>query len=248
MTAPSPSHGSGTNDGRGDPHVVAALSPASKAGTSRAPLGAFVILCVVTAVVSAFAAGPSMLPGDVRIAQFIQKWHAGWLHALADAGNWLGDTTTVIVIALAVLLGAIAVRRPQDTAFVLALIVLRALGSLLKLVFRSPRPAVPFVHLTGVFSGFGFPSGHTYAATCIGGALVVLAARHVHPRVTRWLLYVVAVVIPLVTGFARVYVGAHWPSDVLGGWLWGVVTVVVAWWLSRRLLRRIRPTHRPAAP
>lgn len=214
----------------------------------RAGVGAFIILCAVTLNVSAFAAGPSTLPGDVPIAQFIQKWHFVPLNALADIGNGIGATQTAIVVALTLLLGSIALHRNRDTAFVLALIVLRAFGSLLKSAFRSPRPTSPTIHLDGTFAGFGYPSGHTYAATCIAGALIVIAARRVPKPAKRRLLYAVAVALPLITGFARVYVGAHWPSDVLGGWLWGTITVVVAWWLSRRLLRRVRPTDRPAAP
>lgn len=215
---------------------------------SRLPLTSFVALCVATLILSAFAAGPSTLPGDVRIARFIQRWDFAPLQRLADFGNGIGATAMGITIWLALLLSSVALRRNRDSAFLVVLGFLRALGALLKDVLTSPRPSSPFIHLSGHFNGYGFPSGHTFTATCIGGAILLIAARRIRRRSECGAVYVLAIAIPLVTGFARVYVGAHWPSDVLGGWLWGIITVVAAWWLSRYLLRRVTPTGPPAAP
>lgn len=209
-------------------------------------LASFIVLCVVTGLVSAVAAGPSTLPGDARIAEFIQRWHFTPLQSLADLGNGIGATPMAITIWIALLLSSFALRRTRDTLFLLVLGILRAFGSLLKDVFTSPRPTSAVVHLQGHFNGYGFPSGHTFAATCIGGAIVLIARWHVRKTPERWVLYVTGGAIPLVTGFARVYVGAHWPSDVLGGWLWGLVTIVIAWWAAGRLMRRVTPTARPA--
>jgi undecaprenyl-diphosphatase len=213
----------------------------------RPALGTFVALCVVTALLSAFAAGPSTLPGDVRIAQWVQGWHGDGFQALADVGNGIASTKTAIAIWLALLLGSIALRRNLDTALLVVLGILRGLGALLKVVFISPRPTAPLIAIDGHFNGYGFPSGHTFTATCLGGAILLIAARRIHKRAERWAVYGIAVLIPLITGFARVWVGAHWPSDVLGGWLWGIIALVVAWVVSQRLVRRVSPMNRPAA-
>jgi len=69
----------------------------------------------------------------------------------------------------------------------------------------------------------------------LAGALIVLLLRRVHDPAWRRVGLVACLLIPVVTGFARVYVGAHWPSDVLGGYLYGTLIVLLAAELSRRI-------------
>lgn len=246
-TSPSPDSGREERVLVPSPRLGGGSARRAGEGASPIPLASFVVLCIVTAVLSGFAAGPSTLPGDAPIARFIQRWHFVPLQSLANLGNDIGSTATAITVWIALLLSSIALRRNRDALVVFTLGVLRALGSLLKYAFVSPRPTSAVVHLQGYFSGYGYPSGHTYAATCIGGAVLLIARWHVRKTPERWALYVIAVAIPIVTGFARVYVGAHWPSDVLGGWLWGAVTVFVAWWIGEWMMRRVRASRRRVA-
>ena len=75
--------------------------------------------------------------------------------------------------------------------------------------------------------GYSFPSGHSTNATTVFGSLTINLRK-------RWLT-VIAIVIPLLTGFSRVVVGAHYPTDVLAGWLLGIVTVVIIQMLQNRV-------------
>ena len=79
--------------------------------------------------------------------------------------------------------------------------------------------------------GYSFPSGHSANAVTVYGSLAA------HEK-KRKLLWVLAVVLPLLVGFSRVFVGAHYPTDVLCGWLLGVIIVALIPWLRRAIRNR----------
>ena len=79
--------------------------------------------------------------------------------------------------------------------------------------------------------GYSFPSGHSTNAVTVYGSLAA------HEKKQR-LLWALAIVLPLLVGFSRVFVGAHFPTDVICGWLLGAVIVAVVPWLRRKLHRR----------
>jgi len=94
-------------------------------------------------------------------------------------------------------------------------------GEVLKQLIHSPRP-------TGLWvtpPGYSFPSGHTFATTMITGFLAVLFSREL-PKDYRWIPYTIATLLVLVIGFSRLYLGAHWLTDVVGGMLFGIAVVM----------------------
>jgi membrane-associated phospholipid phosphatase len=79
--------------------------------------------------------------------------------------------------------------------------------------------------------GYSFPSGHSCNAVTVYGSL----AAHEKKRKVLW---IIAIVLPLLVGFSRVFVGAHFPTDVLCGWLLGVIIVLLIPWLKRKIKNR----------
>ena len=79
--------------------------------------------------------------------------------------------------------------------------------------------------------GYSFPSGHSANAAVVYGSLAA------HEKKRRW-LWVLAVVLCLLVGFSRVFVGAHFPTDVLCGWLMGALIVALIPWLRRKIKNR----------
>ena len=79
--------------------------------------------------------------------------------------------------------------------------------------------------------GYSFPSGHSANAVTVYGSL----AAHEKKKKVLWIL---AIVFPLLVGFSRVYVGAHYPSDVIGGWVLGAVIVILIPWLREKITNR----------
>jgi membrane-associated phospholipid phosphatase len=103
----------------------------------------------------------------------------------------------------------------------MTLLASAALNNLVKDIVRAPRPATPAVRVvfTGGATGFSFPSGHTQNVVTFWGVL----SRETRARS---IIALSALIIPLV-GLSRMYLGVHWPVDVLGGLLFGGMVVAL---------------------
>jgi undecaprenyl-diphosphatase len=160
-----------------------------------------------------------------------------WMEELARDITALGGITVMSLLTIAVVGYLRIARRPHAAAFV-GLSVLGAviLTPVLKRIFERPRPDV-VSHLAGAFTG-SFPSGHAILSTSVYLTLGVLLARlHKSTRIKAYVLFW-AVGLAVLVGVSRVYVGVHWPTDVLGGWAAGAAWAALTWILARALQRR----------
>src|ERR1019366_9092030 len=115
--------------------------------------------------------------------------------------------------------------------FAITLAGAEVLDQLLKLMFHRPRPAT-FFALTEPM-GYSFPSGHALVSCAFFGGLAVFAAARTGSRARRCLYYIVAALLIAAIGFSRIYLGVHYPSDVLGGY-----AAAVVWLFSVALAQR----------
>lgn len=104
---------------------------------------------------------------------------------------------------------------------------------LLKSVFSRPRPDV-VPHLSKVFSS-SFPSGHSMLAAVVYLTLGSLLASVISKVTLKIYVLFVAVMLTTAVGVTRVYLGVHYPTDVLAGWLAGLVWALVCWLVARML-------------
>ena len=127
----------------------------------------------------------------------------------------------VIVTWVALLLGIFLYKKWWSEALLLGgnLVLTGLLIKLLKGVYQRPRPALQ--HLV-VESGFSFPSGHALASTLIFGTLLIIVSQRVQTVQTKRLLQGLLIAMILLIVMSRVYLGVHYPKDVLGSLLLGV--------------------------
>jgi membrane-associated phospholipid phosphatase/uncharacterized membrane protein YkvA (DUF1232 family) len=178
------------------------------------PLAVFCVLAV--------QAHRQIVPGyDQHAMRWVVAHQYSSLSALADgfsrdAGAWV---LTPLVVALTLAL-VVARRWRHALLLALAMVLETALDPLLKHVIGRPRPAL-FEVLLHKAPGFGFPSGHAMAAGALAGALAAICWR----TPWRWPVVGLGFVYALGVGASRVYIGVHYPSDVIGGWLAACVLV-----------------------
>jgi undecaprenyl-diphosphatase len=110
------------------------------------------------------------------------------------------------------------------------------LSALLKLGFDRPRPDL-VAHLSHAYSS-SFPSGHAMLSAVTYLTLGVLLARAHQQRRTKIIVLTYGVTLTVLIGLSRIYLGVHWPTDVMAGWAlgaaWAALWWLIAWWLQRR--------------
>ncbi|UQU62893.1 phosphatase PAP2 family protein [Couchioplanes caeruleus] len=160
--------------------------------------------------------------GDAAITDALHSWalaHRGWRDAAVWWTNIFGPTPLrAATLGLVVWL---LVRRARRLALwvVVTMVTGGVLGAVLKLLVGRHRPDLldPVARATG----YSFPSGHALNAALAAGVFVLVL-----PVVRRrWVLWTGAAVVAFLTGLTRIVLGVHWTSDVVGGWLLGVMVV-----------------------
>ncbi|MBZ5594977.1 MAG: phosphatase PAP2 family protein [Acidobacteriia bacterium] len=109
-------------------------------------------------------------------------------------------------------------------------------SSILKTLFQRPRPdLVPYV---ANFSTTSFPSGHSMLSALTYLTLGALLARSQERKRLKAYFLLVAALLTFLVGVSRVYLGVHWPTDVLAGWTAGASWAILCWLVARWLQRR----------
>jgi undecaprenyl-diphosphatase len=197
-----------------------------------------IIAGAAVALLAAYAALGSAytkFPGDLAVSTWMQSNGAGWLDSAMEAVSAAGTSYGALgALALAVL-GTFGLRGVRPAVFLLAVAILGVLVRIgLKLVIARPRPPDELVRVMGENDGYSFPSGHVMFYVVLLGALYfLLTSPRLSGRTIRLVQAAIAVALVL-TGISRIYLGVHWLSDVVAGYVFGAVLVVVAAWVWRR--------------
>jgi undecaprenyl-diphosphatase len=109
-------------------------------------------------------------------------------------------------------------------------------NAILKHAFMRPRPSV-VPHLRDVAST-SFPSGHAMQSAIIYLTLGAMLMRIAERRLTKIYCLSIAVLLTLLVGVSRVYLGVHYPTDVIGGWIFGFAWASICWLVEQRYERR----------
>lgn len=204
------------------------------------------LVCLVGFGVLAWRVGqPGIPPIDSASTNFLHGFASPTLDALMVAVTGLGSSVVLASAAgLAAVLLAVPRRRAEAAFVALALVGTLVLNETLKAVFQRPRPGFAWAE---VLADFGFPSGHAMNSFVVYVALALVAWRLGGRRVGTIAL-ALAVILAVSIGISRIYLGAHWLTDVVGGYLAGALWLLglVAAWAGVSQLRRSRRTDAAA--
>ena len=182
--------------------------------------------------------GKMITPFDRAILYFMFHHRARGLTQAATILAFMGSPPVIAGLALASAVLGLFWHKVRGAAWTLPIAIIGA-GLIIqgvKLVIKRPRPSffAPLLHETG----YSFPSGHSLIAMVVYGLLGYFALHLFKNAAARLLVRVLTVLIVVAIGVSRVYVGVHYPTDVLAGWVAGVPWLIACLGLHEVLSRR----------
>jgi undecaprenyl-diphosphatase len=196
---------------------------------TRLYFGVYIIFFILFGVLCYLAHEYATFPGDVTISLWIQGIDSPFFTQLMEAVSFFGRAISVSITIALLAASLLLFRRIQEAFFIVILPAIAGLANeLAKALIDRPRPEGTFD--IGINS---FPSGHTTYATVICGCIFFLA-----PRVLKWpvaarLIQVLSVLFVGLMGISRVFLEAHWPSDVLGSLILGGLILAPGFFIYR---------------
>ena len=176
---------------------------------------------------SRYDMGPS--PFDLSVQQWFFSLRGDGLNAIVSALTHCGDTVTIILLLL-----------PNRLKFGVP-VSISALGGVaiykpMKHIFMRARPDEVF-HLVEQ-GGYSFPSGHSVTSVVVYGLLIYLIRKRCKNQTVKNILTVLCAALMIIIGPSRIYVGVHWPTDVLCGWLIGSAVLIIAVTILERMNKK----------
>jgi membrane-associated phospholipid phosphatase len=205
-----------------------------------AVVGAFVTLMALVKVTPSF-------PIDLAITRALQSITNPIFAWLMDAISWFGFSPQSFIIPI-VIVGVLYAFgfHWESVAAVFAAFFPPLVNVIVKDYIRRPRPGIDLVHVFQVLNSYSFPSGHVMFYVGFFGFLWFLSYTLLKRSWIRTLLLSVLGALIVLVGPSRVYLGQHWPSDVLGAYLLGSLCLVVEIALYRWGKKRFF-VHQPVA-
>jgi len=214
-----------------------------------ATLGIAALGLAFAAILDSVREGDDIAAFDPRIHRWVVDHRTADLDHFFRGMTWAGSMTVLLPLVLGTIALLLWRRHPA-----LALAVAIATGgslltvSIMKAVVGRSRP--PVADRIADAYGAAFPSGHSANVVAACGILTWVVTRFTHRTWLRAVIWIAAAVTALLVGASRVYLGVHWPSDVLSGWIVGAAWVVAAIAITALIpaLDYRRRTRRDAPP
>jgi len=190
--------------------------------------GTWILALIGFVALAALAGTHDTFPGDVWLAQHFQDLDSRVISFMLDVPEELSDPPLILAVwAIATAAVTVTIGWRQAMLLVVAFAIRMSNGPMKDLVGR-PRPSQALVSSDHQSSGLSFPSGHAGSAILLYGLLFYFATVYIKDRAWRTVAQVFCGWVIVSVGLERVYVGDHWPSDVVGGfWLGGLALAVL---------------------
>jgi membrane-associated phospholipid phosphatase len=195
-----------------------------------------IIALLAFGLVAGMVAGMAYVFGDLRITRFIQRFDYPYFHWLMVAVSWPGYFGRQWVVALCVAALLLRFRLKVEAACLLiGLGSIWLLTNAIKIIVGRPRPSPDMVEVYANSVTWSFPSGHVTSYVALYGFLFYLVYTLMRLSSLRSALLIVLGALIGLVGLSRVYLGAHWASDVFGGYCLGFIWLALTIYFYRRL-------------
>lgn len=204
----------------------------------------FALLAIVAFSISIWARLTPRFPGDLYLAARLQSLDGRFFLFVARDASFMFDGWPAILLGVVVAIVVWWRAGRLEAGVVLGGGFLAALtNTLLKVAVDRPRPSPELVQVFSPEKDPGFPSGHALYAVVVLGLVVYFCFVSLRSRSLQMLILASMIALVLIVGVSRVYLGAHWPSDVLGGYVVGGVLFVGLVWFHRVFRRQTSPSR-----
>lgn len=196
------------------------------------------ILLVSSITMSLFAHYNDRFPGDLWLALEIQSVNGDFLTSIMQGISYIFDTAGSFIIVAAIALLVWWRTNWREAVLVLTAGILAATSSLFKAIIGRPRPSPDLVTVFSPPDTSSFPSGHSFFVVIVLGLSAYFVVTRLQNKVLRVSILSILIALVLLLGISRVYLGAHWPSDVIGGYFTGGVFLTALIWIDKAWIRK----------
>lgn len=179
------------------------------------------ILLLLFIIVAVMVVENQILGMDEAIYRFIMSSRCDFLDWYFTFITHFGDTLSIVLVVGGFLL---ITRNQYGLLLTVSAVVSTLVNTLVKLLFVRARPS----HLRLIRQGgYSFPSGHAMISICVYGFLLYLVFLRVENKYVKYTLMTILAILIISIGISRIYVGVHYPSDVIGGYFLGGILITL---------------------
>lgn len=189
---------------------------------------AFLILALFVKI--DFTHGPFTFDRPIQTWAFHLQSSSGLTYFFSHMTNIFGDKGGIIVAVLLALVLYLLFKQKEATIWFAATVVLSlALNTVIKVIIGRERPDIHRLAAFANEAGKSFPSGHSIFATIIFGSIFFICLGKLKNRSSKILLGILCIVLIALVMFSRIFVGVHYPSDTIGGFLEGISILLLTY-------------------
>ena len=183
--------------------------------------------------IAVLISGQKIVQFDQTVISFIQGFESSTLTTIMKFFTYIGSFPSVLVISILATLFLYFVLNHRTGLLLFGATVIGTpiINQILKQFFHRARPDL---HRLIEIGGYSFPSGHAMNAFAVYGILAFLLWRHIPTRLGRTILIIISSIFILMIGTSRIYLGVHYPSDIIGGYFASGFWLAISIWFFQR--------------
>lgn len=184
----------------------------------------FFFLIIAFVALSIFVVQHPILPFDIQVSLWVQKYQSEWLDKIMLGISLFGELPWSLLSVVVVAAIFYWQKFKREGYFIASILISGLIILGIKNIINRPRPTAFYVRLVEVNRFQSYPSGHVLSYVLFFGFLIILMNRLTQiPKITRNMISYVAAFLLIAITPSRIYLGAHWFTDTVGGFLLGLI-------------------------